>query len=119
METREYGLTRETRFVARRLEVVAVAGLLRISWCVLCTAGFISCFFFVFFFFERTWPAASMRTPCFIYLSTSTFVFTECESCTRPTSTNPGSVEAGEYGLTRGTCFVACRLEVVAVAGLP
>ena len=27
-------------------------------------------------------------------------------------------MEVGEYGLTRGTCFVACRLEVVAVAGL-
>ena len=45
-------------------------------------------------------------------------VFTDCESCTRPISTNPGSMEAGEYGLTRGTCFVARRLEVVAVAGL-
>ena len=45
-------------------------------------------------------------------------VFTDCESCTRPISTNPGSMEAGEYGLTRGTCFVAHRLEVVAVAGL-
>ena len=45
-------------------------------------------------------------------------VFTDCESCTRPISTNPGSMEAGEYGLTRGTCFVACRLEVVAVTGL-
>ena len=48
-----------------------------------------------------------------------TFVFfTDCESCTRPMFTNPGSMEAGEYGLTRGTCFVARRLEVVAVAGL-
>ena len=27
-------------------------------------------------------------------------------------------MEADEYGLTRGTCFVSCRLEVVAVAGL-
>ena len=27
-------------------------------------------------------------------------------------------IEACEYGLTRGTCFVARRLEVVAVAGL-
>ena len=44
--------------------------------------------------------------------------FTDYESCTRPISTNPGSMEAGEYGLTRGTCFVARRLEVVAVAGL-
>ena len=45
-------------------------------------------------------------------------VFTYCESCARPISTNPGSMEASEYGLTRGTCFVARRLEVVAVTGL-
>ena len=44
--------------------------------------------------------------------------FTDCESCTRPISTNPASMEAGEYWLSRGTCFVARRLEVVAVAGL-
>ena len=31
---------------------------------------------------------------------------------------NPGSIEAGEYGLTSGTCCVARRLDVVAVAGL-
>ena len=45
-------------------------------------------------------------------------VFTDCEICTRPISTNPGSMEAGEYRLTRGMCFVARRLEVVTVAGL-
>ena len=44
--------------------------------------------------------------------------FVDCESCTRPISTNPGFMEAGEYGLTRGTRFVARRLEVFAVAGL-
>ena len=27
-------------------------------------------------------------------------------------------MEAGEYGLTRGMCFLACRLELDAVAGL-
>ena len=43
-------------------------------------------------------------------------VFTDCESCTRPISTNPGSMEAGERGLLRATCFVARRLELVAVA---
>ena len=85
-------------------------------------------FFFRFFFFGRTRPAASMRPPCLIYLSTSTgvrtgchyliclcvtfVVFTDCESCTRPISTNPRSMEASEYGLTRGTCFVARRREV-------
>ena len=45
-------------------------------------------------------------------------VFTDHESCTRPISTNSRSMEAGEYGLTRGTCFLACRLELDAVAGL-
>ena len=45
-------------------------------------------------------------------------VFTDCESCTRPISTNPGSMEAGEYRLTRGMCFIACRLDLHAVAGL-
>ena len=45
-------------------------------------------------------------------------VFTDYESCTRPISTNPGSIEADEYGLTRATCFVARGLEVVAVAGV-
>ena len=30
----------------------------------------------------------------------------------------PGSMEAGEHALTRGTCFVARRLEMVAVVGL-
>ena len=44
-------------------------------------------------------------------------VFTDCDSCTRPISTNPVSMEAGKYGLTRGTCFFARRLEGVAVAG--
>ena len=45
-------------------------------------------------------------------------VFTDCESCTRPISTNPGSMEAGEYELTWDVFFVAHRLEVAAVAGL-
>ena len=45
-------------------------------------------------------------------------VFIDCESCTRPISTNPVSMEAGEYGLPRGTCFFARRLEVVSVPGM-
>ena len=44
-------------------------------------------------------------------------VFTDRES-TRPSSTNSGSTEASEYGLTRGTCSLACNLELDAVAGL-
>ena len=45
-------------------------------------------------------------------------VFTDCESCTRRASTNPVSMEAGEYGLTRGTWFFERCLEVVTVIGL-
>ena len=49
MEAGEYGLTREACFVSRRLELVAVAGLLWISWCVLGEAGIFRVFFLVFF----------------------------------------------------------------------
>ena len=60
--------------------------------------------------------------PLFNGLSVSvrvTFVvYTDCDSYTRPTSTKPGSMEAGEYGLTRVTWVFARRLEVVKVAGL-
>ena len=45
-------------------------------------------------------------------------VFIDGESCVRPIRANPGSMEAGVYARTRGTCFVARRLEVVDVAGL-
>ena len=69
MEAGEYGITLGTCFVPRCLEVVAVADLLWISWFVLGAAGF--CFFFCLFIFERNWPAASVNTPCLIYLSTS------------------------------------------------
>ena len=73
MEAGEYGLMHGTCFVARRLEVVAVAELVWISWCFGC--GGISCLF-SFLFFERKRPAASMRPPCLIYLYTSTGVRT-------------------------------------------
>ena len=71
MEAGEYGLTRGTRFVARCLEMVAVA-----AWCGfrgVFSVGrdFFVFFFRLFFFFERTRPAASMRPPYLIYLSTS------------------------------------------------
>ena len=69
MQAGEYDVTRGACFVARRLEVVAVAGLLWISWCVLGAAGFR--FFLTFFFFERRRPVASMRPPCLMHLSTS------------------------------------------------
>ena len=105
-------------------------------------------FRFYFFVFLRTHTACCKyeAASCLIYISTSTGVRTGCpylnilsvcssvcvsvivcaafvvcsdrESCTRPISTNPVSMEAGEYGLTRGTWVFARRLEVVAVAGL-
>ena len=53
MEAGEYGLTRGTCFVASRLEFVAVAGLLWISWRVL-GAAFFFLFFSRFSFFLRT-----------------------------------------------------------------
>ena len=54
MEAGEYGLTRGTCFIARRLELVAVAGLLWISWCVLGGADFLVFVYFNRFFFLRT-----------------------------------------------------------------
>ena len=78
----EYGLTSGTCFTARRLEVVAVAGLL---W-----TYFVVCFFLrlvgfrVFFSFSllRTHTAYCKHeaTSCLIYLSTSTGVRTGCHS---------------------------------------
>ena len=88
MEVVEYGLTRGARFVARRLEVVAVAGLLWISWCVSGAAGFFH-IFFQFFFVERTWCAASIRPPCLIYLSTS--ICTYVHICIRTNQYIPGT----------------------------
>ena len=52
MEAGEYELTRGKCFVARHLEVVAVAGLLRISWCVLGAVGFILCVPCLIFHFQ-------------------------------------------------------------------
>ena len=63
MEAGEYGLTRGTCFFARRLEVVAVAGLLRLSWCVLGGVDFFAFFSRLFFLFERARPTASMSPP--------------------------------------------------------
>ena len=57
MEVDEYGLTSGTCFVARRLGVAAVAGLLWISWCVLGEAVFFMFFVFAILFFLRTHTA--------------------------------------------------------------
>ena len=69
IEAGQYGLTRGTCFVARHLEVVAVAVLLWISCCILGAAGFR--FFFRFSSLSVHGPAASMRPTCLIFLSTS------------------------------------------------
>ena len=158
MEAGEYELTRGTCSIACRLELHAVAGLLRISWCVRMGRNS-PCFSFPIFFL-RTHTACckyeatsglhclptsnetrpkersdrgfflpigeknssyrgAYRVPLFKLSVCVTFVvYIDCESRTRPIYTNPGSMEANESGLTRGTCFVACRFEVVAVAGL-
>ena len=50
MEAGKYGLMRGTCFVAGRLEAVAVAGLLWLSWCVL--GGAIFFVFFMSFHFQ-------------------------------------------------------------------
>ena len=80
MEASGCGRTRGTFFIAHRLEVVAVAGLLWISWCFLGERIF-SRFFSRFFFFERTRPAASIRPPCLIYLSTSNNLYKYTGEC--------------------------------------
>ena len=69
MEASEYGLTRWTCFVARRLEVVAVAGLLWISWCVLGGAIFLVFFFFDFIFLRtHTAYCKYEAISCLIYI---------------------------------------------------
>ena len=76
MEARKYGLTRARCFVAGRLDVVAVAGLLWIWWYVV---GGVDFFVFFVFFFDFVFHSnaqgllPSMRPPCLIYLSTSTW----------------------------------------------
>ena len=52
MEAGENRLTGGTCFIVRRLEVVTVAGLLWLSWCVLGGADFFV-FFFRFFFSSK------------------------------------------------------------------
>ena len=69
MEAGECGRTRGTCFIACRLEVVAVAGLLWLSWCVFGGADFFVCLSFFRFFFLRTYTAYCKTLPH--YLSTS------------------------------------------------
>ena len=79
MESREYGITRGS--ISR-----AVSTLSQSPGCcgccgVFCVGWIFGVFFFDSFFFERTRPAASVRPPCLIYLST-TGVF--CHERQRP-----------------------------------
>ena len=53
-----------------------------------------------------------------VYVCVTFAVFTHCESGSRPNSIPPESMEAREYGLTRGTCFVTRRIDAAAVAEL-
>ena len=61
MEAGEYGLTRGTCVIARRLEVVAVAGVLWILWCVLGAAGFRGFHHFCIFKYVEPEQSASTR----------------------------------------------------------
>ena len=64
----------------------------------------------------RTWCHYLISLP--VHVCVTFVVFAEAKSCTRQISTNPVSMEAVEYGTTRGARFFAVSLEVVAVAGL-
>ena len=108
------------------------------SWCIFLVSGGIS--FFFSFSLLRTYTAYCKYEASLIYLSTSTGVrtgchylislsvyvcvcvtfiaFTDCESCTRPISTNPVSMEASAHGLMRETCFFARRLDAVSYTHL-
>ena len=80
-EACEYGLTRGTCFVARRLKVVVVAGLLWI-YSVLC------CFSFWWdFVFFRSFSFLRAHSACGKYKATSCFIYrSSCTGWTRPNS---------------------------------
>ena len=61
MEAGEHGLTRGARFVAVCSEVVAVAGLMWVSWSVFGGVDFFVIIIFFVYFLLRT------HTPCFKY----------------------------------------------------
>ena len=64
MEVGEYELTRGTCFVASRLKVLAVAGLLWISWFVLGGEGFLLCFSGIYIFkFVHVYTIAGCERP--------------------------------------------------------
>ena len=69
MEAGAYGLTRGTYFVARGLEVVAVAGLLWISWCVLGGKGFFRVFSPDFLFLSNAYGLLRARGRLALFTS--------------------------------------------------
>ena len=72
MESGEYGLTRGTCFLASRLELDAVAGLLWISRCVFGGVDFSEVFFLsIFFLRAHTTCSKYEAASCLIYLSSS------------------------------------------------
>ena len=71
MEAGEYGLTRRTWLFARRLEVVAVAGLPWISWCVFGWGDFFLDFFPIFFLLRTHTACCKHEAALPLYLYTS------------------------------------------------
>ena len=70
MEAGEYGRTRgcvSSHAVSSWTRSPSCCGFRGVFW----AGRFLSSFFFDLFFFERTRPAASMRPPCIMYVSTS------------------------------------------------
>ena len=80
MEAGEYGRTRgcvSSHAVSSWTRSPSCCGIRDVFW-VGRFFFFFRVFLSIFFFFELTQPAASMRPPCLIYLSTSTRVRTGC-----------------------------------------
>ena len=71
MEAGEYPLTRGTCLIAHRIEVVAVAGLLWISWCVWGAVGFR---IFLTYFFLQTHSACCKYGAALPHLRPSTCI---------------------------------------------
>ena len=73
---------RGTCFIASRLAMVAVAGLLCIWWCVVGAAGFFRVFIFIFIFLRTHTACCKYEAASgVIYLSTSMLVWIEATWC--------------------------------------
>ena len=122
MEASEYGVMRGTCLVARRLEGVAIAGLLWISWCVWVRRYF-SCLFSFDSCFLRThtacckyeaprliYPSTSVHIGVALVWSSSTIVSqcqqlpgTQCPSCTKTLHGSRPGQRVGRGGLQNTT----------------